>query len=93
MQQFFNLHDHFSDMKNISMLTDFPHNAPLGNYTEVASAFAGKYTVYTGGHFVFVSNSRNRTVRFTNVMLQPTGISSSLVEQWLEKIRMLFPQF
>lgn len=78
-------------MDNISILTGFPDSESLQYYRKVAENISGEYTIYTGGNFIYISNAKNRTVRFTTP--RSPVISDDQVTQWLERIQQKFPHF
>ncbi|MFT3749110.1 MAG: hypothetical protein QM768_12365 [Agriterribacter sp.] len=80
-------------MENISILTDFPDSEPLKYYKKVAENVSGAYTIYTGGNFVYISNTKNRTVRFTPAGFTSTEISPAQIALWLQRIQQQYPQF
>lgn len=78
-------------MENISVLTDFPQDEPY--YKKISSDASGHYSIYTGGNYVFVCNEKNRAIRFTGKDLHLATITQSQIEQWLERLRSLYPHF
>ena len=80
-------------MENMSVLTGFPESEPQQYYRKVAENISGEYTIYTGGNFIYISNAKNRTVRFTTPQLRSPVISDDQVAQWLQRIQQKFPHF
>lgn len=82
-------------MENISLLSDFmgdPVNQNYYNRIE-RSEVPEDYTLHTGGNFIFISNNRNRTVRFSAGKGKKSQISSTDIEEWMKKIKTLYPGF
>ncbi|MBN8789437.1 MAG: hypothetical protein J0I84_20340, partial [Terrimonas sp.] len=66
---------------------------PQQYYKKIAENVAGTYTIHTGGTYVYISNTKNRTVRFTSPGLKTSNIAEDQIIQWLQKIQLRFPQF
>ena len=80
-------------MENVSILADFPESEPQQYYKKIAEKIAGEYTIYTGGNFIYISNAKNKTVRFTAPNFKAVDISNDQVTLWLERIQQKYPQF
>lgn len=80
-------------MENMSVLTDFPDSEAQQYYKKIAEDVSGKYTIYTGGNFIYISNANNRTVRFTPPNFKSIEISTGQIALWLERIQQKYPQF
>ncbi|MBN8787240.1 MAG: hypothetical protein J0I84_09125 [Terrimonas sp.] len=80
-------------MENVSILTDFPKSEPQQYYKKIAENVSEEYTIYTGGNFIYISNTKNRTVRFTPANFKSVEISTDQISLWLERIQQKYPQF
>ncbi len=81
-------------MNNISVLTDFEALTNTSNFRSIESPDGLEdYTFCLSGIFVFISNKKNRTIRFS-LANQATGdITPGMINGWLERIQKLFPNF
>lgn len=82
-------------MENICILTDFMADPSKRNYYNELNltAVPEKYTLHTGGNFIFISNDRNRTVRFNLKNMEIENISDMDFSGWLKKIQTIYPGF
>lgn len=82
-------------MDNISVLTNFmgdSHENIYYHQLELPNATAD-YTIHQGGNFIFISNKRNRTIRFSLAGMENRAISTSDINDWLKRIHALYPGF
>lgn len=82
-------------MENISVLTNFMTDNVEGLYYNKLSlsTIPEKYSLYVGGNFIFISNDRNRTIRFSLAGMEKTSISETNFSEWLKRIHALYPGF
>lgn len=81
-------------MNNISVLTDFEALTNTSNFKSIESpAGLEDYNFCISGNFVFVSNKNNRTIRFSMANFNTNDISPAVINEWIERIRKLFPAF
>lgn len=81
-------------MENICILTDFLTDSKKNYYNELnLTTVPEKYMLHTGGNFIFISNDRNRTVRFNLKGMEIENISDSDFIEWLKRIQTLYPGF
>jgi len=81
-------------MENFSVLTDFNITDQKGKYTSInIPADIGSYSIYAGANFIFVTNAKNRTVRFSRWQSNTTAITDSEVRNWIKQIKERFTQF
>lgn len=82
-------------MENICILTDLLIDPAKKNYYNQLNltAVPEKYTLHTGGNFIFISNNRNRTVRFNLKNMEVEHISDADFAYWMNKIQALYPGF
>lgn len=82
-------------MENVCILTDFLNDPSKRNYYNELNlpVVSEKYTLHTGGNFIFISNDRNRTVRFSLKNMEVENISDSDFTDWLKRIQALYPGF
>ncbi len=81
-------------MNNISVLTDFEALTNTVHFKEFPSPRGlESYTIHAGGNFVFISNEKNRTIRFSPTDFNITDITEDEIEEWMVRIRKLYPGF
>ncbi|MFT3950070.1 MAG: hypothetical protein QM763_24105 [Agriterribacter sp.] len=81
-------------MNNISVLTDFEAVTNTSNFRSIESpAGLEDYSFYIAGSFIFVSNQRNRTIRFSLANLATKDITPVIINEWIERIQKLYPTF
>lgn len=81
-------------MNNISVLTDFEALTNTSNFRKLDTPEGlEKYSIYFGGNFVFISNTGNRTIRFSLGDLNSGTISAEDIHGWLKRIHQLYPNF
>jgi len=81
-------------MQNISVLTDFEVVSNTSNFRKIASPTEfDAYSFFAAGNFVFISNSHNRTIRFSLDNFDPKNITEDSIGQWVNRIRKLYPNF
>ena len=81
-------------MFNISILTDFDSLATTIHFEKLASPPGLEtYSICTGGNFIFISNTNNRTIRFSNADFHTADINDSKIKEWISRIHILYPNF
>ncbi|PVD52221.1 hypothetical protein DC498_10890 [Terrimonas sp.] len=80
-------------MENISVLTDFPESEFQQYYKKIAENILGDYTIYSGGNYIYISNNKNRTIRFTSQNFDLKNFQAEQLLYWLEVIRKKYPSF
>jgi len=82
-------------MDNISVLTNFMGDRHENlYYRKLDLSNSGEnYTVHIGGNFVFISNNRNRTIRFSLAGMENKTVSEADFTDWLKRIHALYPGF
>lgn len=83
-------------MDNICVLADFFVDLRKENYyTEIRlSCVPDKYSIHVGGaNFIFISNDRNRTIRFNPRDTDIENISDNDFTEWMKRIHRLYPGF
>ena len=81
-------------MNNISVLTDFEALTNTSNFRKLDTPEGLEgYSIYCGGNFVFISNTCNRTIRFSLGNLNSQTISADDIYGWVKRIHQLYPNF
>ncbi|MFT3704842.1 MAG: hypothetical protein QM802_20925 [Agriterribacter sp.] len=81
-------------MENLSVLTDFNIAEQKGKYTSIhIPADVGSYSIHSGANFIFVTNAKNRTVRFSRWQSNASVITDNDVRNWIKQIKERYTQF
>lgn len=81
-------------MNNISVLTDFEATTNTTNFKKLPSPPGLEtYTIYIGGNFIFISNAKNRTIRFSLANFNTTDVTPDGIQEWIDRIHKLYPTF
>ena len=81
-------------MNNISVLTDFEALTNTVHFKQLPSPTGlENYTIHAGGNFVFISNEKNRTIRFSPADFSISHITDTEIKEWMERIHKLYPGF
>ena len=85
---------YFCFMNNISVLTDFEALTNTINFKKLPSPPGlESYTIYAGGNFIFISNAKNRTIRFSLANFSTNDITNDGIQEWIDRIHKLYPSF
>lgn len=81
-------------MNNISVITDFEALTNTSNFKLIDSPDGLEdYSFCLSGNFIFISNKKNRTVRFSLANLVTKDITPTIINEWIDRIQKLFPTF
>ncbi|HEX5024032.1 MAG TPA: hypothetical protein VFV68_02120 [Agriterribacter sp.] len=81
-------------MNNISVLTDFEALTNTINFKALASPPGlESYSIHVGGNFIFISNAKNHTIRFSLANFNTKDITNESIQDWLDRIHKLYPGF
>jgi len=81
------------NIDNFSIVSDFATEASPRYYKQLTLPKTDKYTAHTGGTFVYISNNRNRTVRFISNEKIDTAVSEETLQRWIDAINSRLPGF
>lgn len=85
---------YFCFMNNISVLTDFEALTNTIHFKQLPSPPGlESYTIHAGGNFIFISNEKKRTIRFSLANFNTNNITNTVIQDWIERIHKLYPSF